>query len=393
MITKRLFLSFFLLATATLYAQENLVKGYLVKASHDTVRGFISFSKSGRNPDNVFFTEQQGTAQKEFKPFQIAGFGTEETAFVSTVVEAFANFTDEDLSQPKTRKDTTFLKRVVGDGNHDLYYYKDRFGTENFYIRQNNLFELLIYKKYSSVGEYATSILENKKFLGQLALYFRDCPGYEKKLRRVRYNTADLQEFFNSCLPKRSQKITIARNEVGFLFGPAITFMKFHEQPYAYLSLPNLPPSLSGAIGFYVKTRLPKQGWSINSELLFTGFNFQGWANSSTISLFSMYRFTSTYLKLNGLLRHELKGNAHPFLNFGLGLDQAMYHANHAYVLVAANGAVNNAYLAVPDAKNTSAGLLFGVGLTPKKMSYELRYEAALVSPFYNQVYLIAKFK
>jgi len=82
--------------------------------------------------------------------------------------------------------DTVFLQTMI-QGIKSLYHYKDSDGKDNLYIKQNECFDLLVYKKYLKIYEGASVVLENKKYTGQLTVYLQDCQQILSKIYSTAY--------------------------------------------------------------------------------------------------------------------------------------------------------------------------------------------------------------
>lgn len=97
-------------------------------------------------------------------------------------------------------KDLVFLQMVICSPK-PLYVYRKSV-NEQFYIMGNNGFELLAYKKYlkkvpkADGSGMGTVLIENKRYQGQLIVYFDDCPEVRKKISKTEYTLNDFENLF-----------------------------------------------------------------------------------------------------------------------------------------------------------------------------------------------------
>jgi hypothetical protein len=169
-------------------------------------------------------------------------------------------------------------------GKKSLYYYKNSAGRENFYIETDRGFELLVYKQYLIRNENRDLVAENKTYLGQLLIYLDNCSSIQPLIHDVSYNKKSLNrlfEFYYSCsgseivFQKEIQKIVM---EMGVLAGSTATSLKFGGSEFTYLINTVYPSSINITSGFYFDFILPgnQRKWSINYELLYTSYKFNG---------------------------------------------------------------------------------------------------------------------
>jgi hypothetical protein len=149
----RCFVAVFLGLCTTLAAQSGFVKGYLLNAKGDTVRGEtrVNPKKEHENYYKVTFRDQAGQ-QKIYKPEKIRGFGVRDTHYVSI-----------------TENEETLFFRVLARGPITLYKF---------------MYEGLRMNKPYFVPEYYLHVPDNKnlvlvkenKFKRQIAEWIDDNP-------------------------------------------------------------------------------------------------------------------------------------------------------------------------------------------------------------------------
>jgi len=87
---------------------------------------------------------------------------------------------------------TTFLQTII-KGKKSLYFYRNKIGKDQFYIRQDSGYNLLVYKKYFKIQDGEKGIAANNKFLGQLSFYLQECPSIQSKLKSTVYTKKSLE--------------------------------------------------------------------------------------------------------------------------------------------------------------------------------------------------------
>ena len=180
-------------------AQRIYSPGYIIQKS-DTLHGLLSYSGFGKESKQLYFRETETSTAMAYSPSTINGFFYEGELFESAVVNTEVSVLEMGLVKEGPEllleTDTVFLTQLV-KGVKSLYFFTNRVGKEQFYIKVDAQFELLLYKKYmreeeGKVGIFETkmSTFENKKYIGQLGVYMIDCPKVTKDLRQLKYSKA-----------------------------------------------------------------------------------------------------------------------------------------------------------------------------------------------------------
>ena len=89
--------------------------------------------------------------------------------------------------------DTSFLEAII-QGEKSLYSHVNYIGDDQFYIKLDGKYDLLVYKKYLGVQDGKHRAMENRKYLGQLTLYLMGCPEIQIKLKDISYSKNSLRE-------------------------------------------------------------------------------------------------------------------------------------------------------------------------------------------------------
>ena len=160
------------------YSQKNYLPGYVINEMGDTILGYIDYRNWERNPHEVGFKQKIENESTYYLPTEITEFGVLDEIYVSGIVNAEISPRDtrefQYNSDPILKNDTAFLQTLIR-GNKSLYFYKDFFGYDNYYIQQDSSFVLLIHKKYLQNHEDKIIITENKYYLSQLFEYLNEC--------------------------------------------------------------------------------------------------------------------------------------------------------------------------------------------------------------------------
>jgi hypothetical protein len=73
---KYLYLLLFSIVPAVVFSQTNFQKGYIIKSTGDTVRGYVDYQEWNRNPQSINFkSETDDKAVTVYTPENSSGFG------------------------------------------------------------------------------------------------------------------------------------------------------------------------------------------------------------------------------------------------------------------------------------------------------------------------------
>lgn len=386
---KRITITFFLFFLfQACFSQENYLSGYIISLNGDTLSGYIDYRNWENNPDNIFFKEKLSDNKSNYGPIDIKGFNVLDemykSAIIQTEVSSSENKSDAEL---KLAIDTTFLQTII-EGEKCLYFYKNKSGKDQFYIKKDTSYEFLVYKKFIKRIEGKTGFVENKKFLGQLSFYFQDCPEIQSKLKNTEYRKKSLENlflFYFNCTKseivfhKKTESISI---ELGVLTGLSLTSLNFNSDNFTYLVNANYNQSANLSAGLFFDVILPRnQGkWSLNNELIFTSYKVNGRfddyenENKYTITYTS---FGYSYLKVNNMLRFKYPvGSLYIYLNAGISNGFAISESNYRKKeskFYTTERVVEDK--ALDESRKYEQGYIIGLGTKFKKYSFEIRYE------------------
>lgn len=388
--TKLLIIAFGIISIQHGFCQENYLPGYVVTLEEDTIHGLLDYRNWNNNPKKIHFKNDIAGARNIYTPIDIKLFSVKDEIYLSAIVETevspYKSSTLEYDPELQIEADTVFLQTMI-QGIKSLYHYKDSYGKDNFYIKQNEGFDLLVYKKYLKIHEGTSVVLENKKYTGQLTLYLQDCPTIKSKLNNTNYNKNNLEKLLLSyyectlSVIKFQKKTETLKLEIGVLAGISISSLKFRSDDYPYLENADYSNSLNFSGGIFFDIIIPRaqRKWSICNELIYTSFSMEDRYIRNTIIYKYVYdtKLAYDYLKMNNLLRFKYPiGSFFVFANIGLSTGVVIKETNY---LKKETKIVSTTIIeegkCIPQTDKIESGYILGLGSKYKKFSFEVRYE------------------
>jgi len=374
-------------------SQENYLPGYILQWNGDTLNGFIDYRNWVRNPGEISFKATLSDEKSEFTPARINCFSVSGKIYESAVLEIETSPVNMQflLYDPGLhfKSDTAFLQ-VLFRGEKSLYYYVTSDEKDQFYIRQDTSFRLLIYKKYLvEEGDNGNIyIAENKDYTEQLKLYLNDCETINKKIENLKYEKNSLENLFihySKCTSKEFDFRRIddePRFEIGMLGGVSLTNLKLSGTGYDYLIEAGYDLSANFTLGMFfdfIRFR-NKHKWSWCNELLLTRFKVEG----QYYQYFDENNQTTTYTTLdflyqkwNTMARYKFPaGKLFLFANAGIsggvliGETNTMTREIKFYDMERTEDGT-----ALNHVKYYELGFMAGLGTRFKKFSLETRFE------------------
>ena len=177
--------------------------------------------------------------------------------------------------------------RALLKGPKSLYFYSNKNGKEQFYIKTDSSYKLLTYKRYirtykeDAPLEMRNSdvVTENKTYLGELTVYLNDCPTIQSKLKSTIYATESLKKLFlyyYSCANSKiefQQKTDKAKFAFGIIAGVSMSSLvvKSSDNSYNFLKKLNNNQSTNMTGGFFMEITPARNPWrwSFYNELLY----------------------------------------------------------------------------------------------------------------------------
>jgi hypothetical protein len=368
------------LAFTLLFAQSNLKPGLLVTKANDTIHGFIDYRNWANNPEKVEFYRSMGDKATVYFPKDIQCFSVSGETYLSAVVTIDNSpFKTENLKEESDFNyitDTVFLLNLI-NGEKSLYYYKDIKDKEHFFIMNNSAIELLLYKCYLKrdiVGNL--SIFQNKKYVGQLSIYLKDCSTIQGRMANLKYNRMNLVKLFlyyYSCSKKKmvSQNKAFSKPyEFGVLAGLSLTKLKFFTGMDYFLKA-QYPLSKNVSAGLFYNIVFPRNfgQMSINNELLYYSYKTQSFYNKAVTTGIGLH-----YLMLNMLVRFKYPlYKAGIFLKSGLSIGYGFNETNYQRFEATALQRASEAK-ALSKIDKVNFGVNLGIGIKFQKYTFESRY-------------------
>ncbi|MGB8490043.1 MAG: hypothetical protein WCE64_03215 [Bacteroidales bacterium] len=177
------------------YSQENFLPGFLIDNNGDTLKGFVDYRNWAINPRKVDFKSTATSSPTTYIPTDLKEFSVKDENYVSGIVKVENSPVEETRldydSKTNITLDTIFLQTLY-KGKKGLYYYMNNNGRVNFYVNRVDGFDLLVYKKYFIRQGTTTYIQSRSDYIGQLKLFFNDCPAIRTKIDNTSYDQRDL---------------------------------------------------------------------------------------------------------------------------------------------------------------------------------------------------------
>jgi hypothetical protein len=374
-------------------AQANFLPGQIVNLKGDTLEGFIDYRNWEINPNKIYYKSNANENPALLGPLAIKAFKVENEIYVSAIVNLEVSpFLTSKLGfdqELNIKSDTVFLQTLIA-GEKSLYFHKNSDGVPNFFIKRDSIFDLLIYKRFLVEEAGIKSVKENKKYLGQLALYLGSCESIGGKLSGVTYTQKSLiklfQHYFDCTLSDNSfeRKWDKGTLEIGGLMGGSVTSLNFTGRDWDYLTDAGYSPSLNLSTGLFFDFVLPRNRakWSINNEILFSRYQVNGqYENRVNEDHYSVTysEFGYSYIKINNLLRFRYPvGKISIFINAGISNGFSLNEINKKREELYFYGIETiEETPALSRSRRYEQGFLMGTGIKYDRFSLETRHETA----------------
>ena len=380
-----------IIPSGTVIAQRIYTPGYVISAEADTIHGLLSFSGFGKESKQLFYKARKDAAISIYRPDDIRGFFNEGQVFESAVVST--EVTRLDLQQVdhdpslKLENDTVFLLRLV-EGVKSLYFFENRVGKDQFYVKSDSALTLLVYKKYLVDNKGHRAAYENKRYLGQLAVLMGDCKSIAPKLNHLNYSKKALTDLFwkyNSCMGHASELSIEKKSPLEWSLIAGMNFTSFSLTKKPQTAMVNLDDhhkmTLTGgaALNFFVQRN--RRNFSIYNELNYTRFNASGHAekydnelsytladseiDSWALSLLHALQYTASVNKVNIFV---FGGFTYPLYSGGSAnttiSEVVFYSSTRTYI-----------QQAIPDFEYARLAPVIGAGIAYKHFFLNLRFE------------------
>jgi hypothetical protein len=381
------------------YSQQNYLPGTIVKLKGDTLRGFINYQNSEKNPLNIYFRMDMNHEPDIFSPQEVQSFRVADEIYISATVSLNEGFyRTQDLgNSPEVSlvTGTVFLQTLVR-GNKSLYYLKDSEGREQFYVELDSRYELLIYHKYlknlTNSGDIAgaNSITEDKRYIGQLAYYLKDCPDLQSSLRNLKFSKQSMVKLFRQyyeCMNANAEyenKSDETKVEFGVFGGLSLTSLKFDasEGSFDEIVKSDFPVSPSVAFGVFLNKKLSRNlgRFSLHNELFFSGYKTEAFYKevvSENRYVNNNISFGGFFIKMNNMLQYSFPVKGVSLMaRLGISNGWNLHEVNQNVVeSVFYTTTTTKTYPAIEGSRKYAFGILGGIGGSYKRFSLDIRYE------------------
>ena len=386
-----------ILIIRTAVAQQNYQPAKIFTMNGDTVKGYLDYRNWGNNPYKVRFKTTPESEPRIFKPFDIDGFSVKNEIYVSAAIQRETSpiKTGELEYDPELQleKDTVFLKAVIL-GPKSLFYYKNaQEKKDQFYIRLDSQFQLLIFKKYlKGVEQNNTTreiVFENRTYIGQLRVYLTDCPTIQTKLKNLKYDMnhfIKLFHYYYECTDMQidfEKKIERVKVELGILSGLSIAKVNFQTESdiSQFLVNSHFQPSYNYAGAFFTDFVFPRnqRKFSLLVELFYNRYYFTAeYTDKVNEDHYTIYttQIGYSYIKQNFMLRFKYPvGKTYLFINGGVSLGSAVSGINSLKKYSKFYYDEHTTYQSALAARHLEQSLLLGLGVRYKWFLFEIRGE------------------
>ncbi len=203
-----LFLLF--IPTCFSYGSNELKVGYVITLNNDTLHGYIDYKKWKISPSKILFKETLVGSGLYFTPKTISEFYTTGEVYKRAIIKL--DQISHKTNELQFNNDTVFLKAIIL-GEKELYYLKDSIGTERFFIKQDSIYEWLIYMKYQMEEKGKKMSVVNNNYIGQLLIYLQNCPTINSVLSETTYDLKSLSKVFYYYYDCTNIKVTYQGKE------------------------------------------------------------------------------------------------------------------------------------------------------------------------------------
>jgi hypothetical protein len=367
------------------FAQKSFQPGYVVNTQGDTIKGFVDYRNWDLNPKSISFRKTETSEVEEFTPENSRAFAVADESYVAAQVPVVVD-QDNEVAAPITNVMSVFLQ-VRMTGEKPLLYHKGK--AEGFYIYVNNAYQLLEFKKYvRKIGD-ETKSAENKKFVGQLTLYFEECASMGPVLAKTKYNKKSLENTFSqyylctNATPVFKKEAEKVKFEFGALAGVSMTTLNFasNNASFNYLTKPSYPSSTNITAGLFIESVFPGNNgrWSINNELVYSSYSTEGeygYTNILFVDVKQKTEIGNSQLKLNSVLRFKFPMNKFAlYANAGIGNSVSIAKTNKRTNTTYGTPVTRSEEEALKDFKSYEFSWLAGIGARVGKYSLEIRHQ------------------
>lgn len=383
---KQLYITFLcLLCCNFAFAQKDFRKGYIIQNA-DTIRGYVDYRGYNKSAQLTTFKPTLDGLEQRYTPESTAGYGfdNEKKVFESKLVTV--------VNSDSAGERKLFLNVLV-KGKVSIYYYRDSFSKDHYYLEKDTTFTELQNNRLLVVDPKSEAKFEryDKKYIGVLNYALSGCESISiPQLYEVRFNHSDLMRIaskYNECVTPNAASTAFPNREEKFkiTIGPVLAYtqaaLNFNgDSPLGRAEFQH-KSSIGG--GVFLNLTLPalNEKLSLQTELLYIPAKFS--SPSTNYGNFNYdILFDLAYIKLPLQLRYTYpKGSIRPFINAGLIAGYIIKDTNRQIVRHESNFRGPTESVAVADNyfSHLARGFTVGTGISypirDKALALELRYE------------------
>ncbi|MFD1188803.1 porin family protein [Pontibacter rugosus] len=346
----------------------------------------IDYRGDARSAQVTIFKSSANGEEQRLSPNNIAGYGYENDnkAFETKKVT---------LDGPLGPETQALFLNVLVKGKASLYYYRNTFDAEFYFLQKDTLFEELVDRIIEKTDPTSGTRYQQKdtKYIGLLRYAFFDCKQISlNQLQNIKINHSDLTRIitkYNACVaPEETVKTFTNRKDKAIITaGPVIMYatstLDFTGDAYITNADFGRSSNLGGGVFFNLVLPNLNEKLSLQTELLYIPQKFSAATSRNRVTVSEYYEFDLAYLKLPLQLRYTYpKGAVRPYANVGFVINYALKDTNTAVRSSSSTGFFSEGPALPYNGFNRYAdGLIAGVGasvpINQKALAIELRYE------------------
>lgn len=367
---------------ALVHAQNLTTPCIAVTAKGDTLVGKVLDENWDENPSSIWFSEN-GDSFKTYLPADLQSFRVGDDVYLSAEVDVeLSSRASESLSyktKMRLKQKSVFLKVLVL-GPKSLYYYKDESSNDFFYIRNDSTYKLLEYKRIYDYTNGKTTVLENKRYVGQLTLYLMDRPDLQEAINKVDYTKNSMLSLFEKYYKDKgaAKLLESSKDKVkthfGVFAGPTNNVILFSGMAFPEFTHGLAPTKTTITPGVFVEITEPRNfgRWSLYNDIQYDSYHF-----ASTITMNSdniNTRLDLDFLKWNILMRYKvLVGNYSVYVAGGAFLAFLIHEVNIQKTESILTGSTVSTNKALASIHYPFGNTVFATGILYQKWSIEGR--------------------
>jgi hypothetical protein len=366
-----------------------------IRTSAGEIRsGLIDIDVWGRNGKRIRFKDSESGKPRIMTTDELSGFTYSGTVFSKEIVEieTSLNTTKEMSVSPEFQieTDTVFLQEVIG-GSVPLFCFISSTGKYQYYIKNADAYELLLFKTYK-VQQSGNDILKNNnRYIGQLNIYFSGCSDLREVLKGVEYKRKSLakaiQRYYDCVGEEFMEKEIELQNkielDVGLLAGATLTNINFSFNQFStdfeHLTQVDYDTHVSFTGGAFVEIGLQSTPMiSIYSELSYGYMAFESTYQAEFFPLNSYEtEFSFDYLRFVLAPKINIQlSNAELYAIVGLSLYNKLSETNINRIDPEFGDPSEEPAIEATNKRN--AAMILALGIRMKRIGFQIRMEPGL---------------